>query len=54
VNVNAGKSSSYKFSFDGFKMPQKLVFGTPKFPHYQLKWSGDSTYETENKKKKVA
>ena len=33
-NVKAGKQSSYQFTYDGYKMPQKLVFGTPKFPCY--------------------
>jgi hypothetical protein len=52
--VPGGKRSSYRFSYDGFKMPQKLVFGTPKLPFYQLAWNADSTYKTENKKKEEA
>jgi hypothetical protein len=35
-------------------MPEKLVFGHPHLPHYQLAWNADSTYKTENKKKEEA
>lgn len=36
------KESSYRFNFLDFKMPQKLVFGTPRLPKYPLKWLGDT------------
>ena len=44
------KESRYRFDYLNFKMPQKLVFGTPRLPKYPLRWLGDTSSRTTNKK----